>query len=249
MMICEKVDSPESKPADTIVDWKGGESVLCLRSSSGNELCRGVGYVAADRVHVGGPSAAVHAWVEGIEQHDTIDDHDLDRKFLVTKRVEGQTLEQAWPWLSSPQRIRVADDVGRVCAIPAANTSSRFETVTGRSVHEPRPIDDAPKPHPTWKPRLFGPLSQERCLLTLGFTFYHADLGPTNVLVSDDGDRATGIIEWESGAYYPRFYVASKPASGAFGLECETEDPERWGQLLAEALQRHGYKVAAEYLP
>lgn len=51
------------------------------------------------------------------------------------------------------------------------------------------------------------------------FHFYHADLGPTNIMVSEDGDHVTGIIDWESAAYYPRFWAATKPVTaGAFGL-------------------------------
>lgn len=75
------------------------------------------------------------------------------------------------------------------------------------------------------------------------FHFYHADLGPTNIMVSEDGDRVTGIIDWESAAYYPRFWVATKPVTaGAFYLECETDEPKLWGHLLGHALEANGYK-------
>lgn len=76
------------------------------------------------------------------------------------------------------------------------------------------------------------------------FHFYHADLGPTDIMISEDGNLVTGIIDWESAAYYPRFWVATKPGyAGAFWLECETDDPKLWGQLLGQALDASGYKA------
>ncbi|KAK4143388.1 kinase-like domain-containing protein [Dichotomopilus funicola] len=288
LMICEKVDDPESKPADAIASWQDDDGTFYLRKSSANELS-GAGDVESDRIHVGGTSGAVwclgkdafckvHAWCEGLELeantmrfvrekapsvpipelvHSWID-HDLNRTFLITKRVPGQILERVWPRLSPPQRTRIAEDIAGFCATLAANTSSRFETVTGCGVYEPRLMESAPDSYPTWKPRTLGPLSQEplRAYLTKAstepapdidplFHFYHADLGPTNIMLSEDGGRVTGIIDWESAAYYPRFWIATKPAtSGAFYLECETDDPKLWGQLLGQVLETHDYERA-----
>ena len=67
------------------------------------------------------------------------------------------------------------------------------------------------------------------------------DLGPTNVMVSDDG-RLSGIIDWESAAYYPRFWLATKPlVAWAFSLDCEKrEDSRLWAKLLAQRLETRG---------
>jgi hypothetical protein len=45
------------------------------------------------------------------------------------------------------------------------------------------------------------------------FPFYHCDLGLTNILVSDDGDSVAAIIDWEAAAYFPSFWVATRPAT------------------------------------
>lgn len=284
LIVCEKVDDPKSKPADTIADWQDGDSTFYLRKSSANRLLDGD--VETDRIHVGGTSSAVwclgdnavckvHAWCEGLElEANTIRfvgekapeipipelvhtwiDHDLDRTFLITKRVGGQILGRAWPQLSTLRRIQIADEIARYCVTLGANTSSRFETVTGCGVYEPWLMESTPQPHPSWKPRMLGPFSREAMHtymtkistepapdLDPRFHFYHADLGPTNIMVSEDGDRVTGIIDWESGAYYPRFWVATKPVTAwAFSLECETDEPKLWGQLLGRALEKNGY--------
>ena len=182
-------------------------------------------------------------------------DHDLDRSFLITKRVEGEILDKAWPKLSPPQRTQIADDVARFCVALAANTSTRYETVTGLPVSNERWLmDDTPESHLTWQPRFLGPFSQGAMLAYLTkistepppeidaeFHFYHADLGPTNIMVSNDG-RLSGIIDWESAAYYPRFWLATKPLiTWAFSLDCEKgEDRKSWRTLLVQGLEAKG---------
>ena len=65
-------------------------------------------------------------------------------------------------------------------------------------------------------------------------------------MISEDGDRITGIIDWESAAYYPRFWLATKPEiASVFWLECPTDEPELWGRLLSKRLQRHGFDCLA----
>lgn len=52
----------------------------------------------------------------------------------------------------------------------------------------------------------------------------------------------SAIIDWELAAYHPRFWLATKSSyGGAFSLECETDDPKLWGQLLGQALEDRGF--------
>jgi hypothetical protein len=74
----------------------------------------------------------IHSWI----------DRDLNRTFLITKRVTGQTLEEAWPQLSSSQCIRISEKIVRYCATLATRTSSHFETVTGCGVFEPQLMEN-----------------------------------------------------------------------------------------------------------
>ncbi|KAJ2904551.1 hypothetical protein MKZ38_007750 [Zalerion maritima] len=259
-MICERVTNPAPKPANAIIDWQDGGDTFYLRKRAANHLSGGDAGI--DRMHVGGLQQlfgleleantirfveektsevpvpeVVYSWI----------DHDLSRTFFITKRVGGQPLERAWPQLSSHQRTRIAHDIARFGVILASNTSSQFETVTGCGVYEARLRESAHPSHPTWLPRTLGPYSLEDIRahmanisterppdIDLPFHFYHADLRPTNIMISEDGNRVTGIIDWESAAYYPQFWVATKPVyAGAFWLECETDEPKLWGQLSA----------------
>jgi hypothetical protein len=75
------------------------------------------------------------------------------------------------------------------------------------------------------------------------FILYYTDFGPTNIIISKDGNAITGIIDWESAAYYPRFWIATKSViASAFWLESTTIEPKLWGELLGQVLEAMGYK-------
>ena len=38
------------------------------------------------------------------------------------------------------------------------------------------------------------------------FPFFHADFGPINIMVVNDG-IVIAIINWEAAAFYPRFWI------------------------------------------
>ena len=81
--------------------------------------------------------------------------------------------------------------------------------------------------HPSWMPRPLGPFSlrdfndhvlQYSIIPRPGvgsfLHFYHADLGPRNIMVWGDGD-VLGILDWESAGFYPRGWVVLKPLLSA----------------------------------
>lgn len=82
------------------------------------------------------------------------------------------------------------------------------------------------------------------------FHFYHADLGPTNIMISGDEGIITAIIDWESAAYYPRFWITTKPVvSSVYWLDCATDEPRLWSELLGKALEVEGFKSSDKWLP
>lgn len=73
----------------------------------------------------------------------------------------------------------------------------------------------------------------------------HDDQGPTNVLVSDDGNSVAAIIDWANVAYRPRFSaVTAIYLVGGFIMEDEripeAERPD-YARMLAAALQAQGF--------
>jgi hypothetical protein len=78
--------------------------------------------------------------------------------------------------------------------------------------------------------------------------FYHADLGPTNIIVEDvPVSGAVGIIDFEIAGYFPRDWVKTKfPLSSGMDLtpEAASEDQERlwWRRECVKLLGESGFE-------
>jgi len=56
------------------------------------------------------------------------------------------------------------------------------------------------------------------------------------------GTSITGIIDWESAGYYPRFWIATKPRlTAGFYLQEDRTDPKAWSNVLGKMLEAHGF--------
>jgi hypothetical protein len=76
---------------------------------------------------------------------------------------------------------------------------------------------------------------------------YHDDQGPTNILVSDDGDHVAAIIDWANVSYVPRFWIATAPNTvGGFCLEIEGVGRWEWRVILVDALKREGFEECSD---
>ncbi|CZT13887.1 uncharacterized protein RCO7_05100 [Rhynchosporium graminicola] len=181
-------------------------------------------------------------------------DHDWNRSFLILKRVEGETLQDAWSQLSVAQKSGIASQIATYCSTPSWITSPSFESATHRGVLEPFLALDAESNHPSWKPRPLGPFSvadftsyisqlpSTRCLdIGTRFHFYHADLGPGNIMVRDN--KVVGILDWESAGFYPRCWIALKPTLSAGFFLRPTVQTEKvaWRNLLGKMLEKEGF--------
>lgn len=288
-IICEKAEDSKLKPTNEIVHWQDGGSTFYLRENTESLGLAGDSdidrnYLAGTQVaawSIGDNAICkVHSWCEGLPlEADAIRfvrqyaeevpvpevvytwiDHKLDRTFLITKRINGETLDQAWPRLDKIKRERLADEVARYCAILAMKTSSLFESATGGAVFEPFLTEHEPKSHPSWKKTTVGPFSSNALATHMKeistkpppdfdapFHFSHALLHPESIMVSGDDGVLTGIIDWEIASYYPRFWIATKTAT--YKLECDTDEPRLWGELLRKALEAEGFMPSDKWRP
>ncbi|KAL9107638.1 MAG: hypothetical protein Q9187_008399 [Circinaria calcarea] len=228
--------------------WGIGNEVICKVKSwcEGRQLeATTISFVRENCPDVPVPEV-IHSWT----------DRPLNRTYLILKRVHARTLNTAWPHLSADQRSNIADEIAQHCSILTAITSCRYETVSGFGVLEYSLMGHPPVSNPTWLPMTLGPFSSKEMKnymttmssepppeLDESFHFYHPDLGPTNILVSDDGNSVATIIDWEAAAYFPRFWVATKPASNwAFRLGSTTDaEKNEWAELLVSALEMKGF--------
>tara|TARA_R110002003_G_scaffold657_3_gene21049 strand:+ start:5675 stop:6337 length:663 start_codon:yes stop_codon:yes gene_type:complete len=177
-------------------------------------------------------------------------DENWDRSFLILRALEGNTLAEAWDALTASQRIDVADTIAQYCDTLALSTSEKLETADGKAVLEPFLAALPPASHPSWKPQTLGPLSSTELQSILSrftdfeghvgtFNFYHADLGPKNILVARDGSIA-GVIDWESAAYYPRFWLGTQPLVSS-GFHIPGKEGKAWPHHLARSLESKGF--------
>lgn len=138
-IICERVEDSRLKPTNEIVHWQDGDSTFYLRKNTESLALAGDSEIdrihlagtSAAVWSIGDIAICkVHGWCEGLElEADTIRfvrqyagevpvpevvytwiDHELNRTFLITKRVSGETLDQAWPRLDKIKRERIADE-------------------------------------------------------------------------------------------------------------------------------------------
>lgn len=192
------------------------------------------------------------------------------RSFTIIRRVAGKTLDERWPSLTPSQRSGIAETMAKYCLELSNITSYKFESATKRGVVDQFLNDGTPIAHPTWQPRLIGPMSHGHFTKLLNvrtsespyripsfgktFHFYHSDLGPTNIMISEAG-KVSGIIDWEAASFYPRFWIALKPKiSAGFYLEPAFEGQIRaerwaWGELLQTALIAEGFEYSDDHFP
>ncbi|KAL5398398.1 hypothetical protein PMIN03_012786 [Paraphaeosphaeria minitans] len=219
--------------------------------------------------NIGGTFVKVKAWRDGMQlEVDTIQfvnrissipvpeivfswvDVEWNRSFLILKAIEGRTLGQAWVSLSVDQRLRNAGTVAQFCKTLALSTSRMLMTANGNGVLEPYLTAFPPDSEPSWKPQTLGPYTSDQLRSYLSessvfdehissFKFYHADLGPSNIIVDEDGS-IIGIIDWESAAFYPTFWLGTKPLVSA-GFYVHGLERRAWAILLANALEREGF--------
>ncbi|KAJ6126091.1 hypothetical protein N7471_010584 [Penicillium samsonianum] len=183
----------------------------------------------------------INSWVDG------------DRSFLVLKRVPGITLRDAWETMSAVQQESILDEVVHMCDLLASVTSGRLQNVNGgpvlesylahseRNFLEPLSVYESKKYFIQESIRS-NPEIEEK------FHLYHADLGPGNIIVSNQ--KLSAIIDWESAGFYPRFWISTKP-SVSRGLNFHPPIPgiaeTEWRKRLRVKLEDSGYPRFAEW--
>jgi thiamine kinase-like enzyme len=142
---------------------------------------------------------------------------------VILERIDGQTLREAWPKTPSHQKSQIANQIAMYCSKLAAITSLTLESATRRGVLEPFSTLPAEPSHPSWKPRPLAPLSLTdfTTYLSHGSTptclnigpylhFYHVDLDPGNIMVSEEGN-VEGVLDWEFAGFLSEILDGIKP--------------------------------------
>lgn len=190
-------------------------------------------------------------------------DREWSRTFIITRRIPGKTLDRRWWSLTESQRSEIARQVAEYCRDLSRTTSSNLESATKGGLLDYHLNDVAPKNHPSCKMRLVGPYSFDDLNLFLRrrmehsdqplpsfentFHFYHLLLSPASIMISEEG-KVTGILDWGSAGFVPKFWFTLKTLiSAGFILEETFEGQLRsdrfpWAFLLHDALVAEGFE-------
>ncbi|KAH8690434.1 kinase-like domain-containing protein [Talaromyces proteolyticus] len=170
------------------------------------------------------------------------------RYFTLTERIQGQTLEQAWPSLSESQKISIADQVVQVRKQLRSNfISTTIQTIDqgpcypGLLFLDMKPYGPFYSEQELWDalalaydnlPQSIFENLKKRFPKSEPFVLTHCDLNLGNIMVRDG--KVVGILDWEYAAYLPVWYEYIS-ASFAF-----TEMDVEWKKVLRERLGVHG---------
>lgn len=168
-------------------------------------------------------------------------EEDNGRYFMITKRIHGQTLEAAWPIMSTDEKERVAKETAEYLLQLRSLQSPQMQSLNGQPLysaflfqndygisHGPLSSDDE-----LWKemekalekvPEKARQRLQKRMPPASPFTFTHGDLTNVNIIVKDG--HLAGIIDWEVSGFYPVWWEFT-----CAGIGLSEEDWE-WKTLL-----------------
>ncbi|KAL3470139.1 kinase-like protein [Aspergillus californicus] len=130
---------------------------------------------------------------------------DSGRYFILSKRMQGETLEKAWSTLSAPQKEKIADQVADVDE--GSVYSGWLFLDNGEGSHGPLKSEAETRDYLTNALKEKSvPLSAVSRLMSrlppcAPYTFTHGDLKVGNFIVKDG--ELVGILDWESAAYFP----------------------------------------------
>jgi aminoglycoside phosphotransferase (APT) family kinase protein len=165
------------------------------------------------------------------------------RYFLLTRRIQGQSLDTAWPTMTKADKERVARQVADYLLQLRKLQSPQMQSLEGQPIysaflfpngyglpHGPLSSDDE-----LWNemdkslervPMKARQRLRERMPPATPFTFTHGDLTNVNIIVKE-GNLA-GILDWEASGYFPAWWEFT-----CAGIGLGQEDSE-WKALLRE---------------
>lgn len=196
-------------------------------------------------------------------------DPQWNRTIMISRRVTGITYQEAWPNLTTQQKLQVAEQVAEYFKALAKITSDHVETVEGSGLQGMYSLR-VREALPIWKPRIEPrvPLKEYVAFITRcdqgieplnarePLVLQHPDVSPTNLFVSmpcasEESPKVTAIIDWERVGYLFKWEVSTWPRINE-GFEIETTpfcwDALDWQWMLSNACVRAGFPLYLDFL-
>lgn len=231
--------SPHDSTIQLVYDVGNSSAVW----SVGNDAFCKVKYRVANTTPEAATLAFIHAKELNFEipkvLHQTEND---DRTYLFLSRVRGRTLATAWPSLNESWRQRYVNTVVDICETLQLFESDKLSGVDGKNMPEKYLIADGAKEN-------FSSQNLQKGCEMMGmdcskFFFYHADLGPGNIIVEEKPESGSiGIIDWETAGFFPKGWVRTKfrVSSGLNLPSLVTDTPRWWRSEMQKLLGKRGF--------
>ncbi|RDW76847.1 uncharacterized protein DSM5745_06839 [Aspergillus mulundensis] len=166
-----------------------------------------------------------------------------DRYYLVLTRVEGRTLAEAWPSLDERWKTHYVNSIADICSEMASWQGENVGGVDGKGV--PEAYLNQIHGEYDFTPEALLEGCQSIGMDCSKFVFYHADLGPGNIIVEDvPTTGSVGIVDWELAGFFPKGWIRTKfrISSGLNLPEEAGDDPNDWRRRVQRRLGELGYE-------
>ena len=99
-----------------------------------------------------------------------------------------------------------------------------------------------------YNPEKFRQSCQSKGMDCSEFVFYHADLGPGNIIVENvPKTGSVGIIDWETAGYFPRAWIRTMfRISSGLDLPISGNEAHWWRWEVQKSLGEHGFEDCSE---
>ncbi|KFZ22789.1 hypothetical protein V502_02719 [Pseudogymnoascus sp. VKM F-4520 (FW-2644)] len=195
-----------------------------------------------------GTDAATTKWVRENTTIPVVEEmkywRDGNSHFFLMKRVPGETLEDAWPWLLPDEKQRYAREVVGYIAELRKHKAASPQTVEGAPVRDKllgstrtsvmmiedketwwaRVAQGFEKRNPTWLENFKSRYPKQ----TAQYVLTHGDLNPGNIMIH--GGHVSGIIDWEHAGYFPDWWEHATALTWV--------QDTRWLRLLLDEMEK-----------
>ncbi|KAJ8131820.1 hypothetical protein O1611_g1800 [Lasiodiplodia mahajangana] len=164
-----------------------------------------------------------------------------DRSFLFTQRLPGRTLDSAWPSLSEYWKRYYVSAIADACQEMAEWRGGQVGGVGKQLVPECFLVTPPGGDDFSSVPAGCKAIGMD-CADVM---FYHADLGPSNIIVEDKPrDGKFGIIDFEISGYFPRGWIRTKfRISSGMDFSASASDCSTWWRSeMQKALETRGFE-------
>ncbi len=169
-----------------------------------------------------------------------------DRYLIVLGRVPGRTLNEIWYELGETKQQECVRRIAKICMELSTWEGETISGVDGKRLTDQfleKSTDEM-----SFDPGRLLENCKKIGMDCSSSVFYHADLGPGNILL-DEMDRSISIIDWETVGYVPKDWIRTKfHCSSGMDLPERAGDilPTDWRVRVARELARLGFREVVD---